>query len=65
MKSILEVSKKKVLVIDGAMGTMLMKKGLSKGCTELLNVENPDAIKEIHKAYKDAGADIIITNTFG
>ena len=55
----------KVLIIDGAMGTMLMEKGISYKCGDLLNIENPDAVKSIHKSYADAGADIIITNTFG
>ncbi|MGE5629465.1 MAG: homocysteine S-methyltransferase family protein [Caulobacteraceae bacterium] len=54
------------LVFDGGMGTMLQKHGLKAGeLPESYNINNPGAILEIHKAYIDAGADIIITNTFG
>ena len=61
----LKLVKEKVLVIDGAMGTMLHKAGFTKGCTDELNLKNPELIKSIHKSYADAGANIIITNTFG
>jgi len=55
-----------VLVLDGAMGTMLFEAGLvDGGCPELWNETRPDAIREIHRAYVDAGASIIETNTFG
>ena len=55
-----------IKIFDGAMGTMLQKGGLKAGaCPELMNVESPDVVKEIHRAYIDAGADIITTNTFG
>ncbi len=55
-----------VKIFDGAMGTMLQKGGLKAGaCPELMNVENPDVVKKIHRAYIDAGSDIITTNTFG
>ena len=48
------------------MGTMLQKAGIASGvCPELLNVEDPDTIRSIHRAYIQAGADIIETNTFG
>ena len=57
--------KNRIFVIDGAMGTMLQKEGFTKGCPDELNIKNPELIKKIHKAYEDAGADIIITNTFG
>ncbi|HEY7364396.1 MAG TPA: methionine synthase [Methylomirabilota bacterium] len=64
----------RVLVLDGAMGTMLQAHGLSaadfggsarEGCNEHLNLTRPDVIRAIHTAYLDAGADIISTNTFG
>jgi 5-methyltetrahydrofolate--homocysteine methyltransferase len=56
----------KVLVFDGAMGTLLQQNGLAPGaCPELLNLQNPALIKEIHTAYLKSGADIITTNTFG
>lgn len=55
-----------ILVADGATGTQLQKAGLPSGYTpELWNVENPDAIYAHHLSYLDAGADIVLTNTFG
>ena len=55
-----------LLVADGAMGTALFDGGLEAGGSpELLNVDNPELIEAIHKSYVDAGADIILTNTFG
>jgi len=58
---------KKILILDGAMGTQLQERGILKNgvCPDYLNVTHPDAIAEIHKSYLDAGADIIVTNTFG
>lgn len=56
----------RVLIADGGMGTLLLERGLGRGeCPELLNVERPDLIEEIHSEYIAAGADIILTNTFG
>ena len=53
-------------IFDGAMGTMLQQGGLKAGaCPELMNVENPEVVKKIHRAYIDAGSTIITTNTFG
>ena len=53
-------------IFDGAMGTMLQAGGLKAGaCPELMNVEAPDVVKKIHRAYIEAGATIIETNTFG
>lgn len=58
--------KKEIIVLDGAMGTMLQKRGLGLGqLPELLNIERPDLIKEIHRSYIDAGAQVITTNSFG
>ena len=55
-----------VLVSDGAWGTFLYEKGLSPGeCPELWNVDHPDKVLEIARSYVDAGADIILTNSFG
>ncbi|WP_297751799.1 methionine synthase [uncultured Tessaracoccus sp.] len=64
----------RVLVADGAMGTMLQSftdlsleedfQGL-EGCNEILNVTRPDVVEQIHRAYLDAGADCVETNTFG
>ena len=57
---------KKILVADGAMGTMLFARGLKPGePPESVNLKNPEILKEIAQAYFDAGADIIHTNTFG
>lgn len=53
---------KKIFVLDGAMGIRLISGG-AKGCLELLNVENQDAVTALHEAYLEAGADIITTNT--
>jgi 5-methyltetrahydrofolate--homocysteine methyltransferase len=54
------------LVADGAMGTMLMQKGLLPGdCPERVNLEKPKLLEEIAGEYLDAGAEIIQTNTFG
>jgi len=56
----------RVLVCDGAMGTMLQAAGMPVGhCSEEWNISHPDAIRNIHQAYIDAGADIIETNSFG
>jgi 5-methyltetrahydrofolate--homocysteine methyltransferase len=55
-----------ILVADGAMGTALFEGGLEPGASpELLNVEDPALIESVHRSYIDAGADIILTNTFG
>lgn len=52
--------------LDGAMGTMLQARGLKMGETpEVLNIEDPDMLVEIHREYIDAGSDIVYANTFG
>lgn len=56
----------RILVFDGGMGSLLVKKGLAPGeKPEYWNLTHPEAIEEIHAAYIAAGADIINTNTFG
>src|SRR5687767_1047871 len=64
----------RILVLDGAMGTMIQAADLSAadfggdrydGCNEHLNLTRPDVIRSIHAAYLEAGADCISTNTFG
>ncbi|MFX1572418.1 MAG: homocysteine S-methyltransferase family protein [Promethearchaeota archaeon] len=57
----------KTILFDGAFGTMLIKKELLEPgkIPDLLNIEKPDSISEIHKSYYDAGADMCQTNTFG
>jgi 5-methyltetrahydrofolate--homocysteine methyltransferase len=65
---------KKILILDGAMGTMIQQSNLEavdfggeslEGCNEILNLTRPDLIKRIHEEYLEAGSDIIETNTFG
>ncbi len=53
----------RILVLDGAMGTMLQKKGFT-GNFDMLCLTNPDDVKDVHRQYLEAGADIISTNTF-
>ena len=64
----------RILIIDGAMGTQIQARNLGpedfggeeyEGCNEYLNITRPDIIAEIHRAYLEAGADILETNTFG
>ena len=75
-----DIIKEKILVLDGAMGTMIQKYKLLendyrgeefrdhpkplKGNNDILSVTKPDIIKAIHRQYLEAGADIITTNTF-
>ncbi len=78
--NILTALQKRILVLDGAMGTLLQKRALKeqdfasgvfinwavplKGNYDILNITRPDVIADIHQQYIDAGADIITTNTF-
>ncbi|MAE85659.1 MAG: 5-methyltetrahydrofolate--homocysteine methyltransferase [Flammeovirgaceae bacterium] len=80
MSKLLEIAEERVLVLDGAMGTMIQRykpqeedfrndelkehTHALKGNNDLLSVTRPDIIKEIHAAYFEAGADIVETNTF-
>jgi 5-methyltetrahydrofolate--homocysteine methyltransferase len=77
---LLKIVKERILVLDGAMGTMIQRYALQeedfrnealknhshplKGNNDLLSITRPDVIKEIHRAYFEAGADIAETNTF-
>ncbi len=55
----------RVLLMDGAMGTELQRAGLQPGeCGELWNLTNPERVLAIHQAYVDAGAEVLVTNTF-
>ena len=74
MSNLREALTRRILVLDGAMGTMIQAAGLDAdafggpsldGCNEHLNLTRPDVIKAIHAAYFDAGADCVSTNTFG
>ena len=71
-KSLREELKKRTIVADGAMGTMIQAENPSledfenlEGCNEILNVSRPDLIKEVHRKYLAVGCDAIETNTFG
>ncbi len=66
MSKILELIKKKRIYFDGGAGTYLQARGLQPGTPpEMWNIENPDAIVGMHKAYLDAGCNVVTTNTFG
>ena len=55
-----------ILIFDGAMGTMLQSAGLPGGVLpESFNITHPQVVEEIHRAYVDAGADVVTANTFG
>lgn len=74
------LAKSRILILDGAMGTMIQRLGLDesayrgrqlvdhpgdlKGCNDLLSLTKPEAIVAIHRGYLEAGADILSTNTF-
>ena len=73
-KEIKSILKKRILVMDGAMGTMIQARHLTEadfggaafeGCNENLNLTRPDVIQSIHEIYFEAGSDIVETNTFG
>ena len=54
------------LLADGAIGSNLFERGLTSGdAPELWNVEHPDRVAQLHRAFVEAGADIILTNSFG
>ncbi|MDD6174343.1 MAG: homocysteine S-methyltransferase family protein [Firmicutes bacterium] len=66
MKNVRELLQGSVVLLDGAMGTMLQRGGLPAGeRPELLNLSHPEQITAIHRAYVEQGAQIIYTNTFG
>ncbi len=63
--NLLETLTQKTILADGAMGTMLHARGVGfDKCFDELNLTNPAAVAEIHRAYIEAGAELIITNTF-
>ncbi|HEV2194375.1 MAG TPA: methionine synthase [Candidatus Acidoferrum sp.] len=73
-KALRELLSRRILVLDGAMGTMLQQRNLSavdfggaalEGCNENLVFTRPDVVLDIHRKYLEAGADIIETNSFG
>lgn len=80
LTTLADTIRERVLVLDGAMGTMIMRRGLTeadfrgsrfahlpgvmRGNNDILNLTRPDVIEDIHRQYLDAGADIITANTF-
>jgi 5-methyltetrahydrofolate--homocysteine methyltransferase len=69
-----ELLHRRLLILDGAMGTMIQAHGLNaadfggadlEGCNENLILTRPDVIRSVHEAYFEAGADVVETNTFG
>ncbi len=64
--NLLDTLAKKTLVADGAMGTMLHARGVGfDKCFDELNLTNPAAVADVHREYIEAGAELVITNTFG
>ena len=64
--NLLETLEKKTILADGAMGTMLHARGIGfDSCFDELNLTNPAAVAEVHREYIEAGAELVITNTFG
>lgn len=58
--------KQGTFLLDGAMGTQLIARGVEAGrCNDYLNIDSPDTIFEIHQSYLRAGSDAVLTNTFG
>jgi 5-methyltetrahydrofolate--homocysteine methyltransferase len=56
----------RLMILDGSMGALLQRRGLPAGyAPDLWNLENPSVIEGVHREYREAGADILITNTFG
>ncbi len=58
--------KERPIVFDGATGTMLQRLGLKPGgCPDELNLTAPEVVRKVHSAYREAGSDVVTTNTFG
>ena len=64
MNRLEDLAKQRILILDGAMGTMIGEKVGKVGNSDELNLTRPDVIADIHRQYLEAGADIITTNTF-
>jgi len=60
-----DILRKRVVVLDGAMGTMLQPHLERGSCMDMANILNPEIVTNVHVQYRDAGTDIISTNTFG
>ena len=80
IKTLEDIVRDRILILDGAMGTMIQQyalteedfrgyryrktPGLMNGNNDMLNITRPDVVSDIHRKYLEAGADIITTNTF-
>src|SRR6202171_200025 len=73
-RALRELLAQRILVLDGAMGTMLQQRNLNaedfggaalEGCNEILVRTRPDVVLDIHRKYFEAGSDIVETNSFG
>jgi methionine synthase I (cobalamin-dependent) len=70
---LLDALRDRVLLCDGAMGSRVQALDLDtdrdywgkENCTEVLNLSRPDLVREIHRGYFEAGADMVLTNSFG
>lgn len=66
MESLLQLLANRIVICDGAMGTLLLERGLSpEQCLETAVFDHPDLVRDIHRSYVEAGADLLETNTFG
>lgn len=64
--NVLEYIKDNILLLDGAMGTVLQNSGISPGkYPETMNINHPDVVASVHDAYMSAGSKLVLTNTFG
>jgi 5-methyltetrahydrofolate--homocysteine methyltransferase len=64
--SLKEKIKEGLFLLDGAMGTQLIARGIEVGtCNDYLNIEVPDIISDVHRSYLEAGSGAVLTNTFG
>jgi 5-methyltetrahydrofolate--homocysteine methyltransferase len=63
---LLDLISERTVLLDGALGTELMARGLPQGtCPEAWNVERPEAVQAVHASYFEAGSDVVTTNSFG
>jgi 5-methyltetrahydrofolate--homocysteine methyltransferase len=66
MSDFRQALREQILILDGAMGTMLQERGLKPGASpEAMNLDAPEVVEAVHREYVAAGADIIVANSFG
>ncbi|MDD8015389.1 MAG: homocysteine S-methyltransferase family protein [Acidobacteriota bacterium] len=64
--NIIDLARKRTVLMDGAMGTELMSRSLPQdACPEVWNMEKPEIVQEVHLSYYKAGSDVVTTNSFG